>query len=560
MGDPLSIAASVAGLLALSGKIYVVLSSLVSQANKAPQSTYDLLLSVTEMRTSLTSISQLIESFLDVLPARRSLVQLDHLIICLTQSVLTFSDLESFVGTWPEDIHSSLWKRWRWAGKEDKIIAFRDRIHHHKASIGLVLNILQCESDIEARRSNEALSLMIQRALAENTDLRKGISGLGFAVRSTAESVRSSVASAPSIIPDSGDTIRGGGSGEDEMDDDTDRDTLRGITSLQVPPHHHQYSKSWPLPSPPPAIATTGYAESRTAEPAGAPTSVTQAPLTRPFEIVLARSYVYARATRNECDISFTTNPSGSGLGSVLSRISLSQVSNISVIALPIWSSTIAKDSVLQSFFQPSTINIAVLGGSLVGKSTLAWRFCDGTFGSSGGVSSEGGANIIDEYVKSTFIDKWHCRVRTIVVSGMDVYDGLRREAVLEADALLLVYSLTDKLSLDDVRRQCHRIDALKRPMWEASKPIAIAATKSDLPEADAGVELDGQTLAKGLGCDFFTCSAKTGENSDRPFTELVRHVRKLRTPVGMRGEYQSDVISRSINILPAVTEENDIS
>ena len=70
-------------------------------------------------------------------------VQLDHLIVCLTQSVLTYSDLEALVGTWPEDIQSSRWKRWRWTFQEDKFTRLNSKIQEHKTSLNLVLNILQ---------------------------------------------------------------------------------------------------------------------------------------------------------------------------------------------------------------------------------------------------------------------------------------------------------------------------------------------------------------------------------------------------------------------------------
>lgn len=56
----------------------------------------------------------------------------------------------------------------------------------------------------------------------------------------------------------------------------------------------------------------------------------------RPFEHVLASSSVYARARSQECDISFTSNQPKSALWSLLSGLSLSQISSISVIALPI--------------------------------------------------------------------------------------------------------------------------------------------------------------------------------------------------------------------------------
>lgn len=56
----------------------------------------------------------------------------------------------------------------------------------------------------------------------------------------------------------------------------------------------------------------------------------------KPFERVLARSFVYARIRSNECDISFTTNQSNNELWILLSGLSLLQIPNLAVIALPI--------------------------------------------------------------------------------------------------------------------------------------------------------------------------------------------------------------------------------
>lgn len=104
MADPLSIAASVAGLLSLSGSLYNRISTFTDRVQYASQSAFALRLSVSEVRLALTSVSGLIESFINISPERRAMVQLDDLIMCLTQLVLVFDELERLVGTWPEDI------------------------------------------------------------------------------------------------------------------------------------------------------------------------------------------------------------------------------------------------------------------------------------------------------------------------------------------------------------------------------------------------------------------------------------------------------------------------
>lgn len=143
MADPLSIAASVAGLLSLSGSLYNRISTFTDRVQYASQSAFALRLSVSEVRLALTSVSGLIESFINISPERRAMVQLDDLIMCLTQLVLVFDELERLVGTWPEDIQLSLWQRWRFSGQDEKMMRLSLRIQQHKTSIGLILNVLQ---------------------------------------------------------------------------------------------------------------------------------------------------------------------------------------------------------------------------------------------------------------------------------------------------------------------------------------------------------------------------------------------------------------------------------
>ena len=112
-----------------------------------------------------------------------------------------------------------------------------------------------------------------------------------------------------------------------------------------------------------------------------------------PFEDELARSWVYARVRRNECDISFTSQQPSS-FWSMLSNLSLSQIFNISVIALPLtlkdvsnsswYNVSTRKNPGLVGLDQPGEAednsqvdvyhDISVLGECDVGKSTVVTK------------------------------------------------------------------------------------------------------------------------------------------------------------------------------------------
>jgi predicted outer membrane repeat protein len=205
---------------------------------------------------------------------------------------------------------------------------------------------------------------MIQRVIDENQELRIRLDQLGSFVMSSAHSTATTFGGA---IAAPGDLVVEETVGED--DDGTS--TIRGVeASPSITTHHtlHRYSASWPIS----ISSALGLLPRRN----GSNFSL-------PFENELAQSWVYTRVRRTECDISFTTSQPMSGVWSMLSGLSLSQVSCISVIALPITLNDIANNS----WYKPSNqarftepklsididthYNIAVLGECEVGKSTV---------------------------------------------------------------------------------------------------------------------------------------------------------------------------------------------
>jgi hypothetical protein len=129
-------------------------------------------------------------------------------------------------------------------------------------------------------------------------------------------------------------------------------------------------------PPAPPASPTNGSTE----PPAHA--SPPRFSFTRPFETILKSSRVYNRVDHKDtCDASYTTNHSDSKVWTMLSGLSLSQVSNISVLALPISASNIVESWLYRTYLpvKPASVKpvekvykIAILGDALVGKSALA--------------------------------------------------------------------------------------------------------------------------------------------------------------------------------------------
>jgi hypothetical protein len=93
--DPLSLTGSIVGLLHTVAKLSVTLNSIKSSIGDAPRWANSVLVEVDGFRGELEVLQALITKLSSVKKSRTALIQLDHIIVPLTECVLTFSELES---------------------------------------------------------------------------------------------------------------------------------------------------------------------------------------------------------------------------------------------------------------------------------------------------------------------------------------------------------------------------------------------------------------------------------------------------------------------------------
>ena len=137
MADPLSIAASVVGLLAAAGKICSVLSGFVSSVIDAPQSARDALAAASELRLVLEMVQGLLDVMSGLPSNRKMLVRLDHIAVTFANCVLTLSELESLLCLKDDLLH-----RLKWVRTEKKVLRLLPRLESQKASMSLMVSVL----------------------------------------------------------------------------------------------------------------------------------------------------------------------------------------------------------------------------------------------------------------------------------------------------------------------------------------------------------------------------------------------------------------------------------
>lgn len=137
--DPLSIIASVTAILTAAAKVASVLGAI----KEAPDSISKLLIEVTYIKIVFSTLQKFLNRTLQFSPQRAAFIQLDDIVVILTQTVLVFSELETFVGPLLANCRVSRWQRITWTWEQSGVSRLVNQLQHHKTSLSLMLQIMQ---------------------------------------------------------------------------------------------------------------------------------------------------------------------------------------------------------------------------------------------------------------------------------------------------------------------------------------------------------------------------------------------------------------------------------
>jgi len=111
-----------------------------------------------------------------------------------------------------------------------------------------------------------------------------------------------------------------------------------------------------------------------------------------------------------------------------------------------------------------------------------------------------------------------------ILDTGSDEWTALRDHYTEIADGFVVMYSITDQSSFEDLSAFLDAIQAIKGDK-DKLPPIVLVGNKCDL-ESDREVPTeDAVELATELGCPFFEASAKLRINCDQVLQELMEEI-----------------------------------
>ncbi|XP_077200608.1 GTP-binding protein Di-Ras2 [Paroedura picta] len=170
---------------------------------------------------------------------------------------------------------------------------------------------------------------------------------------------------------------------------------------------------------------------------------------------------------------------------------------------------------------QSNDYRVVVFGAGGVGKSSLVLRFVKGTFRDSYIPTIE------DTYRQVISCDKSICTLQITDTTGSHQFPAMQRLSISKGHAFILVYSVTSRQSLEELKPIYEEICQIKVDI--DSIPIMLVGNKNDEDHNREVQTSAGEAMAKKWKCAFMETSAKTNYNVKELFQELL-NLEKRRT------------------------------
>ncbi|XP_071501683.1 ras-related and estrogen-regulated growth inhibitor-like [Diadema setosum] len=177
---------------------------------------------------------------------------------------------------------------------------------------------------------------------------------------------------------------------------------------------------------------------------------------------------------------------------------------------------------------------LAVLGRCGVGKSATIVRYLTKRF------IWEYDPTLEFVYRHQTSVDDEVVSMEILDTAGQEI-DTIQREGhVRWGDGFLVIYSITDRKSFEEVAQIKSFLDEIKKAR---NVSVVIVANKCDLDHLREVSTEEGEKMAQELACAFYESSACRGDESiPEAFHELYREVRRRRAMEGNKSRRRSSI------------------
>jgi GTPase KRas protein len=167
--------------------------------------------------------------------------------------------------------------------------------------------------------------------------------------------------------------------------------------------------------------------------------------------------------------------------------------------------------------------HVVIVGSGGVGKSAMTVLFVHDYF------VEQYDPTIEDSYRKQITVDKVPCLLHILDTAGQEDYSAMRDQYMKRGQGFVVVFALTKRNTFTEIEMIRQRIFRAKD---RENVPIVVSGNKSDLVDERQVNIQEATQYCHTLGCPFFVTSAKTRQNVEETFMELIREIRK--DPIAM--------------------------
>ena len=143
--DPISVAASLVGLLGAATKVSSILRSVVKSAKAAPKVAQNALAEVTDITVCLNQLQTFVLNTQTTRQPEGSRILVDQLLVILSDCVLIFSELEQTLNSLEIEEPWQAYHAIKWMLREKDIAAILTRLQSSKASLTLIMTTLNAQ-------------------------------------------------------------------------------------------------------------------------------------------------------------------------------------------------------------------------------------------------------------------------------------------------------------------------------------------------------------------------------------------------------------------------------
>ena len=159
---------------------------------------------------------------------------------------------------------------------------------------------------------------------------------------------------------------------------------------------------------------------------------------------------------------------------------------------------------------------VVVFGAAGVGKSSLVLRFVKGIFKESYVPTIE------DTYRQVIACNKQVCTLQITDTTGSHQFPAMQRLNIQKGHAFILVYSITSRQTLEELRAIYKDIRDIKGEEIN-TVPIMLIGSKCDETSSRDVQTQYATRISQDWGCAFMETSAKTNVNVKEAFQELLK-------------------------------------